>query len=167
MVIDWMGSVLTLTGTVLVLAGLYRRDPAAQRAIRLLAGWVRARLLNQPAKVSTGGGSASLKIKATGEAYTPPLASDPGLTLSARVDRLEQNIEILSQSIRAQAAARRSGERRVDAQIRALRESFDVKVNDVHRTAREASIPERMEWWGLALLLVGAFLSVIGAIYPM
>ena len=113
--IDWIGPLLSLTGTVLVLAGLYRRDPGAQRTTRRIAGWIWTRVLRQSAKVSTGSGSASFQVHATGEAYTPPLASDPGLTLSARVDRLEQNIEMLSKSILAQAAARRSGDRQVAA----------------------------------------------------
>lgn len=155
-----LSGVLSIVGTVLVGVGLYRRDPGAQRRVRRAWGWFKSKVLRrrQPA---SGVGAAKLTIDhdMSAEGMTPPLVADPSRPILDRVGRLEENIEISSSSIRAQAAARREGDRRVTAKIDAVAESLRGHIEEVRRLADEASVPERTEWWGLGFLVVGASLA--------
>jgi hypothetical protein len=97
---------------------------------------------------------------ASGEGMTPPLKPKPGSPLEERVARLEENIEILSGSIVSQAEARRRGDRELRGRVDAVAESVHGRLDEVRRLVDEASVPERMEWWGLSFVLVGAALSL-------
>lgn len=151
-----IGPALTTVGTLLVVLGLYRRDPAAQRRLRRGWGWVSTRLLRRKPRVASGAGRISALGSLEGEGMTPPLKAKPDAPTGERVARLEENIEILSGTIQSQATARKDGDRKLRQRIDALAELLQGEVAEAHRLAEEARAPERMEWWGLALLLLGA-----------
>jgi hypothetical protein len=153
---------LTLLGTVLVGLGLYRRDPAAQRRLRRAWGWFSSRVLRRRQDVSVGQASSiATGVDISAEGMTPPLKARPDAPLDERVGRLEENIEILSGSIGTQAEARRQGDRDVRVRVDALAAALLGEIAEVRRLADEAAFPERMEWWGLALLVLGAATGLV------
>jgi hypothetical protein len=156
-----IATALTLLGTVLVGVGLYRRDPAAQRRLRRAWSGFSSRVLRRRQHASGGAASIVGVVGMSAEGMTPPLEAQPDAPLEKRVGRLEENIEILSGSIRSQAEARRKGDRELRERVDALAEALRGEISEVRRLADEASVPERMEWWGLALLATGAALGFV------
>ncbi len=152
---------LTLLGTLLVLCGLYRRDPAAQRRARQGWGWFASRVLRRSQPPAEGSGAISLVVTVAGEGMTPPLKAQSEAPIEERVARLEENIEILSGSIRSQAEARRKGGQEVRARVKALADAVDGEIAALRRLADEASVPERMEWWGVGFLVLGSILALM------
>ena len=159
-----LGPTLTIIGTLLVGGGLLRRDPEAQRSLR--RGWARIRsrlrrllrLRGRPQTIKVELASEST-IASSLEVARRPASRRPDTSIDARLDWLERAVDILVDELDRERDVRSRGDSQVGKRVTAAEKQLSDDVRELARRIDQVRVPERMEWWGLPFLIVGAGLS--------
>jgi hypothetical protein len=161
------GTILTqLVGLGLVLAGLYRRDPAAQgrwAAVRGRFGRWWRRLLHLPPRVVYAGGDVTLTRSggARARGVVQPGERDPSADVSRRLAWLERAADLIHNELTSEEEHRARDLSALRSTIEALRGDAEANVSELRRRFDEARIPERLEWWGAGLVVLSLMFGVL------
>jgi hypothetical protein len=154
-------------GLLLVITGLYRRDPAAQRRWAMMRGhlirWMRRLLRRPPPKVVGRAVSSMVGLRSSARGTVRPGRRKEDSSHDERLDWLEHAVDVAFRELDAEAAYRAEDIAELRTKLSAVESTYREDVSELRRLLDEAGIPERMEWWGAALVFLGLVFSILGA----
>lgn len=161
---------LQVVGAAMVVAGLYRRDPVAQRALQsatLRAEAQLRRLFRRPRHHTLEVHDAVHASSAmSAELSRHPGARETDAPTEERLDWVERAVDLAFDEINSEQDARRKGDKELADGLGAVERQQAIDRDDLKGLIDEARVPERMEWFGAVLLVVGLIGSTIDGILP-
>lgn len=162
--------IATAVGLACVLVGLYRRDPRMQGkvagALARGGGW-RRRLLRRRSPHAdvkvTGGGSQGMSAEAAHVPERPGPPPDRDAPVEERLGWVERAVDTAFRELDDEARHRDQDVGDLVARVADLRAVLESDVGTMRRRRDEAGAPKRLEWWGVAFVLVGLILAGVDA----
>lgn len=167
----WLSLLANAVGVVFVVVGLYRRDPWLQGKVvaarDFASGWLRRlprRRREHRRLEASDTASPSLSAQAAHSTVRPGLPPDRDAPVEERLEWVERAVdtafrELDSGTLRHDKNVRDLVERVID-----LRAALESDVSAPRQRRDEGHAPERLEWWGVALVLVSIALAFFDAV---
>lgn len=157
-------------GLACVLVGLYRRDPWMQGKVSGARargrGWqrrlLRRRMMHRDVEV-TGGGSQGMSAEAARVRDRPGPPPDRDAPVEERLGWVERAVDTAFSELNDEARRRDQDVGDLVARVADLRAVLGSDVGTMRRRLDEAGAPKRLEWWGVAFVLVGLILAGVDA----
>lgn len=161
--------ILQAVGTALLLTGLYRRDPGAQTRVRAAfsrAGGQLRRLFRRPPRHQTieVGAAISASSAMSAELSRRPGKRAPDASTDERLDWTERAVDLAFEEIDSERDSRRNADKELASRISEVERQQISDRDSLRDLIDQASVPERTEWWGAFLIVVGLMGSILDGI---
>lgn len=172
-VYGWLSLGAQVIGIGMVVAGLYRRDPTMQRWVARARTLTRARvrswayrLLRRRRDATVHAGTVSTgTVAMTGSARgsVRPGSREVASSLEERVAWLEHAVDVAFHELDSERRWTTEDLTNLEDQVKAVRGDHGAALERLELRLEQAAVPERLEWWGAAVVVLGLALAVMDA----